>query len=221
MTSRIVIVCLLGLLCSGCDQLFDKDRSKSAIAAAEKKASAGDFRGAVNLYESALDGTAKTSDVHFRLGVLYDDKLKSSRDGLHHFERYLDLTPAGTHVKEAKTYIKEDQLKLLASLSKGSFMSQEDAVKLKNDNQLFRKTINELRAQKNAPLPPGVAKGAQVQKPIPPGARTHIVKSGETLASLAAKYYKNKTRWKDIQDANFYSLKGTATIRAGQELIIP
>jgi nucleoid-associated protein YgaU len=41
------------------------------------------------------------------------------------------------------------------------------------------------------------------------------------MASIAARYYKNKSRWKDIQDANFYSTNGTPTIKPGQTLIIP
>ncbi len=219
--ARIFLVALACVGTTGCDQLFDRDRSKAPIAAAEKKASAGDFRGAIKLYESALDGTPKTADVHFKLGVIYDDKLKSPRDALHHFERYLDFAPTGSHAKEARTYKKEDEFKILASLTRGGFVSQEDAVKIKNENASLRKTIELMRVQKNATPPPGVAKGEQVQKPIPPGARTHVVKSGETLATLAAKYYRNKTRWKDIQDANFYSLQGTAKIKAGQTLIIP
>lgn len=219
--SRWLLIVLLCVSMLGCDQLFDRDHSKAPIAAAEKKVSAGDFHAAVKLYESALDGTAKTAEVHFRLGVLYDDKLKSPRDGLHHFERYLDLAPTGPHAKEAKAYKKEDEFKLVTSMTKGNFVSQEEAVRIKNENQSLRKTIEGLRVQKNATPPPGLAKGEQVQKPIPPGARTHKVQAGETLATLAGKYYKNKARWKDIQDANFYSLQGTAKIKPGQELIIP
>jgi nucleoid-associated protein YgaU len=69
--------------------------------------------------------------------------------------------------------------------------------------------------------PAGGKKGEQVQKPVPPGGRTHVVVAHETLATIAAKYYKNKARWKDIQDANFYSVDGTAKIRPGMTLYIP
>ena len=65
------------------------------------------------------------------------------------------------------------------------------------------------------------ARGEPVQKPIPPGARTHVVQPGETLSTIAQKYFKNKARWKDIQDANFNSLEGTAKIKPGMTLIIP
>jgi len=76
-------------------------------------------------------------------------------------------------------------------------------------------------AKREPPTATTVAKAEPVQKPIPPGARTHVVQSGETLASIANKYYKNGARWKDIQDANFNSLEGTVKIKPGQKLIIP
>ena len=41
------------------------------------------------------------------------------------------------------------------------------------------------------------------------------------MASIALKFYKNRARWKDIQDANFNSLDGTVKIKPGQKLIIP
>src|SRR5215212_5350204 len=85
---------------AGCDQLFQRD-AKGQIEAASKKVTTGDFRGAIKLYEAALDGTAKTADVHYRLALLYDDKLRSPLDALHHMQRYLELAPKGTYAKEA------------------------------------------------------------------------------------------------------------------------
>jgi LysM repeat protein len=210
-------------LLAGCDRLFDKG-SKDDLAAGDKKNAAGDFRGAVAAYEAALDGTAKTANAHWKLALLYDDKLKVPRDAIHHFERYLDLVPNGIHAKDARAMLKQAETKLALAQGKGTFMSQEDAVRLKNDNLQLRKTLAEVRAQKNAtpiPVATAVKPGETAQKPIPPGKRTHVVQAGETMASIAEKYYKNKARWKDIQDANFYSTNGTPKIKAGQTLIIP
>lgn len=208
---------------AGCEEFFDRG-SKKAHEAGDAKAKAGDVQAAIRLYETALDGTGKTAEVHYKLALLYADKLKNPVDALHHFDRYLDLAPAGAHAKEAKAYRKEGEAKLLASLSKNNPLTQEDAARLKNDNLTLRKALVDLRAQKNAtppPTPPGMKKGEQLQKPIPANARTHIVAKGETLATIAQRYYKSKARWKDIQDANFYSLEGTAKIKPGMELIIP
>ena len=211
---------LLALLAAlGCDRLFDKG-AKADIAAAEKKTAAGDFRGAVQLYEAALDGTEKTADLHYRLALLYADKLKSPLDAVHHLDRYLELAPAGARAKDAKALKKEDENKLLVQLSNGTPSTQAEAVRLKNENQMLLAKIEALiHGQKPPPAPP--AKGSQAQNPAPPGARTYTVKSGDTLAKIARQFYKNAARAKDIQDANAGLLGGTVNIKSGMVLVIP
>jgi hypothetical protein len=53
----------LGLI--GCDKLIT-DRPKEKMAAAEQRAKSKDYAGAVSMYESALDGSASTAEVHYR-----------------------------------------------------------------------------------------------------------------------------------------------------------
>jgi hypothetical protein len=215
------ILCALALLSfAGCERLFDKGLTEN-VAAADKKVTAGDYSGAVLLYESAFDGTVKTADVHYKLALLYDGKLKEPVSALHHMERYLELAPTGAHAKEAKAYKKMAEAKLLTQWSGGSPITQQDAVRLKNENELLREQLAIIRAQKPQPSPTLNGKGEAGKKPIPPGSRTHTVEPHETLASIAQKYYKNKARWKDIQDANFNALEGTVKIKPGMTLIIP
>ncbi|EDY18966.1 Peptidoglycan-binding LysM [Chthoniobacter flavus Ellin428] len=214
----LIAVSLLAL--PACERLFDKG-TKENIAAADKKAAAGDYRTAVDLYEGALDGTAKTAEVHYKLALLYDDKLKSPIDALHHMDRYIELAPNGPHVRDAKAYKKEGEARLLTKLSNGSPITQQDAVRLKNENQILREQLTALRAQRAMPAATLNAKGEPMQKPIPPGARTYTVQSGDTLAKISRKYYKTPARARDIQDANFNALSGTVKIKPGMVLIIP
>jgi len=215
-----VLVVATLLVLPGCERLFDKG-SKESIAAGDKKAAAGDYRGAVGLYESALDGTAKTAEVHYKLAVIYDDKLKSPVDALHHMDRYLELAPTGAHVRDAKAYKKEGEAKMLTKLSGGSPATQQESVRLKNENEILREQLTMLRAQKAMPAATVNAKGQPIQKAIPPGARTYTVQSGDTLAKISKRFYKNAARARDIQDANFNSLEGTVKIKPGMVLIIP
>lgn len=215
-----VLLLLSALAFPACERLFDKGTADNEIAAG-KKAAAGDFRGAVSLYEASLDGTAATAEIHYKLALLYDGKLKSPLDALHHMDRYLELAPTGSRVRDAKAYRKEAETKLLTKLSKGSPVTQQDAVRLKNENQFLREQLAAVRAQKAIPTATMNARGEPVQKIIPPGSRTHTVQPGETLSTIAQKYYKNKGRWKDLQDANFNSLEGTVKIRPGMTLLIP
>ena len=221
--ARAALLCVLLCSVAGCERIFDKG-SKQDIDAADAKVKAGDVQGAIKLYEASLDGSAKTADVHYKLALLYADKLQSPLDAMHHFARYLVLAPTGPHAKEAKDYKREGEEKLLATFTKGSPLNQDEAARLRNQNLALQKTLAELRAQRAATpvaLPNGVKKGEQAQKPVPPGGRTHVVVAHETLSTIAQKYYKNKARWKDIQDANFYPMDGTAKIRPGMTLYIP
>jgi len=215
-----VLIAASLLALPACERLFDKG-SKESIAAADKKAAAGDFGGAANLYESALDGTAKTAEVHYKLALLYDEKLKSPVDALHHMDRYIELAPTGAHVRDARAYKKEGEARLLTKLSNGSPITQQEAVRLKNENQILREQLTALRAQKAMPAATLNSKGEPVQKPIPAGARTYTVQSGDTLAKISRHFYKTPARAHDIQDANFNALSGTVKIKPGMVLIIP
>lgn len=216
------VLALLAFAGAGCEKMFQKDSEKT-ITAGDKKAAAGDFRVAIKMYEAALDGTARTAEVHYKMGAIYDEKLHATVDALHHFNRYLELTPDGPHAKEAKAYQKDAPLRLAETLNRGSLVTQEEAVRIKKDNLDLKMQIVKLQAQKSAPAPGAApsAKGEPVRKPIPPGARTYTVQRGDTLGSIAAKFYKNKARWTQIRDANFQGGKGTPPIKAGQVLVIP
>ena len=229
--SSVVVLLLFGA--TGCERLFDKG-SKQDIETADGKVKSGDFQAAIKLYEASLDGSSKTADVHYKLALLYADKMNSPADAMHHFGRYLALAPAGPHSKEAKDYRQEGEQKLAASATNGSPMNPTEAARLKNQNLALQKLVADLRVQRAAtpaPAQPGAKQhGEQVQKPIPPGGRTHVVAAKENLGMIAQKYYKNKTRWKEIQNANFqtvdaagisHPIEGTATIRPGMTLYIP
>src|SRR4051794_36968665 len=104
---RSCVILLIAILTlSGCDRLFEKGHNDQT-AAAEKKASAGDFRAARQLYEASLDGTANTADVHYRLALLCGDKLKDPLGAMYHLDRYLDFVPTGPHARDAKNLVKD------------------------------------------------------------------------------------------------------------------
>jgi len=224
---------LLALTQSGCERLF-QSRSTRALELAQKKEKDGDFKAAVDSYEAALDGTPKTADVHYRLAMLYDEKFSSPVSALHHFQRYLELEPKGSHAKDARNFVSQDELKLGTSLAGGGFMSQADAARLKNENlklndQLVesRKQIAELRSLASHPPQQKIsgknidAQQQRLNQPIPPGAKTYTVQPHDTLALISRKFFKTAARAQDIQDANFNTLNGTTKIKPGMTLIIP
>lgn len=218
MTFARGLIAALTLWIAACDQ---KDTARESADAAEKQVKLADYRGAIRIYEGMLDSSPKSADVHYKIAVLYDDKLKESLDAIHHYDRYLDIAPTGSHAKEAKDARADCERKLQVKLAQGGYMSQTEAARLKNENESLRKTINELRNPKPAVDAHAAQADPNVKDKMPPGARAHTVGKGDTLASIALKYYKNRAFAGQIKDANFNQLGGKDIIKPGQVLIIP
>ncbi len=213
---RIAALALAALLIAGCEK---QDNVREAVDLGDKRAKLGAYKEAVRAYESALDGTTKTADVHYKLGVLYDDKLKVPLSAIHHYDRYLELVPTGGRAKEAKGARADCDKRLNLALKDSGLMTTAEAARLRNENERLRKDLAELRAAK--PTPPPHAAGAGGTDKMTPGARTHVVEKGETLASIAFKFYGNRANSSKIKDANYNQLGGKDVIRVGMTLIIP
>ncbi|OIR07404.1 LysM domain/BON superfamily protein [mine drainage metagenome] len=70
--------------------------------------------------------------------------------------------------------------------------------------------------------PPAAPQAARPQQGQATTMRHHTVRPGDTLYSLAQRYYGNRTRWKDIYQANRNLLKSERDVlRVGMDLKIP
>jgi len=233
--NRLALAVCIAVLFAGCDQML-QDKTERYFAQAEKKYALQEYPEAVQLYEASLDGTAKTAETHYKLGLIYEEKINVPVSAIHHFQRYLALAPKGTHAREAQKFLKEDQLKLSAALGNGATISQEEAKRIKNTNLELQKKVVELKEELEAAQKAKVAaskatagkggapapKPEQTQKPLKPGVRTYTVQPGDTFASISRKFYNNNSaRWKEIQSANFGSVEGTAKLKPGMVLMVP
>jgi LysM repeat protein len=81
-----------------------------------------------------------------------------------------------------------------------------------------------------APLPVRPAIGEAAASPVPsrplpaataPAPRRHTVAKGDTLFSLAQQYYGNRSRWRDIYEANRDRMPNENSLRLGMEVVIP
>jgi tetratricopeptide (TPR) repeat protein len=207
---------MAGLFLTGCDR---QDKTKEAIEVGDKRAKVGAFAEAVRAYESGLDGTAKSAEIHYKIGVLYDDKVGNPLGAIHHYSRYLELAPSGARSNQAKMAKADCEKRLNASMKSGGFMTTAEGARLRNENEDLKKKVADLLSAKPTPAP-RVANPSAAD-PVPAGAKKHLVAKGETLASLAFKYYRNRAQASRIRDANFNQLGGKDIIKPGQTLIIP
>ena len=215
--ANLVWVCLsiffvYGL--AGCDRLGNS-RYTQLMQDAENKSAQGDFERAVNLYEAALDDSPRGAEVHYKLALLYDDKLNDPVNALHHFKRYLALSPNGPHAKDVKESIKRDEIAALTALSGDSVITRAEAARLRNENLTLHKQMEERAVFEKSPLSDVRKAGSKK------AGQTYIVQSGDTLFSISRKFYKSPKRWKAILEANKKNIRNPKDLTVGQTLVIP
>lgn len=164
---------LLATGLAGCD-LLTVSQSGRHIREGNEAVLRGEFQRAVQHYESALDGTMLSAEAHYRLGLVYEDKLKNQTGALHHFERYLELAPQGQFATDVKGYVDRLRLVLVSSLAEGTVLPAREASRLKNENLELRQQLAELRGKAPegragpAPAPRPAATPAMVVAATPP-----------------------------------------------------
>jgi tetratricopeptide (TPR) repeat protein len=142
--------------------------AKQLLKDADARATNGEFLQAINLYEDALDGSEHSADIHYKIALLYDDKMNDPLNALHHFKRYLTLAPSGPRAEEVKNYMKKDELALLTTLSGDSVISREEATRLKKENLSLREQLDARRVEaRNAAASQSAARATRVKKSSP------------------------------------------------------
>ena len=224
---RIAIACvwlsILFIWLPGCDRL-GSSRSAQLMQDAENKAARGDFARAINLYEAALDDSEsiRSAEVHYKLALLYDDKLNDPVSALHHFKRYLALSPNGPHANEVTKSIKHDEIAALTALSGDSVIPRSEAAQLRNENLNLRKELETRAGSLRSAPEKSQANDASSKKSATKKAdRTYVVKSGDTLFSISRKFYKSPKRWKEILEANRKNIRDPKKLTVGETLVIP
>src|SRR5881628_4271942 len=134
---------------AGCDRLTSS-RYTQLMQDADAKSEQGDFERAINLYEAALDDSPRCAEIHYKLALLYDDKLNDPVSALHHFKRYVALSPNGPHAKDVKDSIKRDEIAALTALSGDSVITRAEAARLRNENLTLHKEIEGRAASRTA-----------------------------------------------------------------------
>src|SRR5437899_2519874 len=205
----------------GCDRLTSS-RYSQLMQDADAKSEQGNFERAINLYEAALDDSPRCAEIHYKLALLYDDKLNDPVSALHHFKRYLALSPNGPHANEVKKSIKHDEIAALTALSGDSVIPRSEAAQLRNENLNLRKELEARAGSLRSAPEKSQANDASSKKTAAKNAdRTYVVRSGDTLFSISRKFYKSPKRWQRILEANKTSIRDPQKLTVGQTLVIP
>ena len=217
----LAILFICGL--AGCDRLGGS-RYAQLTQDADSKSANGDFQRAINLYEAALDDSEsiRNAEVHYKLALLYDDKLNDPVSALHHFKRCLALSPNGPHANEVKKSIKHDEIAALTALSGDSVIPRSEAAQLRNENLNLRKELEARAGSLRTSPEKSQANDASSKKTAAKKTdRTYVVRSGDTLFSISRKFYKSSKRWKEILEANRKNIRDPKKLTVGEKLVIP
>jgi len=207
---------------AGCDRLTSS-RYTQLMQDADAKSEQGDFERAINLYEAALDDSPRCAEVHYKLALLYDDKLNDPVSALHHFRRCLALSPNGSHANDVKNSIKHDEVAVLTTLSGDSVVTRAEAARLRNENLNLHEELEARTGTWRSASDKSRASDASSKKNASKkgGSRTYVVQSGDTLASISRKFYKSSARWERILEANKKGIDDPKKLTVGQTLVIP
>lgn len=216
--ARIGLILLLAIVVGGCDRMITP-RNVQIMKDADRKAGQGDYLRAINLYEASLDDSPRCADIHYKMALLYDDKMNDPLNALHHFKRYLTLSPTGSHANEVKSFMKRDEVALATTLSGDVIVTRAEVAGLRNENLSLRKQIEDrVLASRNTQ---GESETRSPDKKKKAGNRTYVVEHGDTLFSISRKFYKSPSRWKEIREANKDKIGDGTKLQPGESLTIP
>lgn len=210
---------------------------------ARAAAEAGDNENAVELYTRALDEHPQAARGHLDFALFMHDVEKDYVEAIHHYRRYLALLPQ----TEKKALIRE-RIRLATQALAAKVLPQDRSSaralsRLEAEVTALRKRIAELTAADSTlGGTTSVPSAAQIGGPdgaglsggtasVPSAESTtkwqsgtsnrYTVQPGDTLSSIAVRFYGDAGQWSKILAANSDRIGDANSVRAGQELVIP
>jgi len=228
---RLLPILLLAL--AACRPTGTNPEQSAAYDQARKSADAGDCKAAAAFYQQTLDEHPGFARAHLDLGLLCDEKLADPIAAIYHYRRYLALEPNSDKRRIVEDFIERAKLSLASKLPQGPGMDTSELLRLQSQNAALGAEAAALKAKLadyeaaiNAPALPAatnVAVAVATNRPATVEAkpRTHVVQKGDTLYSIALRYYGSRAAWDKVYQANRDTLPNKDQLKIGQSLVIP
>ena len=220
------LLVMLMLLVAACGRFSGGDIDHNAdYIRARNAAAAGDFHVAATFYSKALQAGPEAGKAHLEFGVLCDEKLGDPIAAIYHYRQFLELEPNSERRPVVEGYCERAKLTLAAKLPSTSASDPAELMRLQTENTALRARVSELERVVNtatnvAPVPV-VPVVTPPDLPAPSSSRTHVVQKGDTLQSLALRYYGTRSAWEKIFNANRSILPSKDHLKVGQQLVVP
>ena len=209
----LAMLCLA--LAAGCGGRVSDERREARdryLRRAQAAKDAQDIDGAIALCEQALRRRPDLALAHRELGLMLDNYREDYELALYHYRRYLELRPDSPQRATVEELLHHCRISLAAEIA----ASPEEIARV------ARARAESLRAAA-AEIAPARAPEPVVENAPPAAApaKTHVVQTGENLATISMKHYGTRAKWKLIFDANRERLTDANNLRVGTSLTIP
>jgi nucleoid-associated protein YgaU len=217
-----------------------EDRDPNVKRAKERRA-VGDYTGALESYEKALQKRPGAARIHWDMATIYDQHLTNELRAIYHYEKYLELDPRAERRQLVEQSIGLAKLSYAVSLPDRPSEAVQENARLRKENETLGKLLTEARdelAQLRNPVSSSASTAPAVPaspeqtkrilsdslKPAPPQTTTfdsYTVQPGDTLSRIAGKVYGDSQKWDVIFQANKATLKRPENVKVGQTLVVP
>ena len=176
---------LVGCNFSDKEGALTDDPSNPHYKAAQQDIDNNNPSGAVAEYESALAHDPKLADAHYKMGLIYGDKLNDPVGAIYHFERFLALAPSSEKAAEVKGLIDKEGQAFAASLPNSTAQNSDETARLQNENTALKKQVDDASrtiAQLQTKLSHGHHHGQLAMQTPPPaqGPDASMIAAGPT-----------------------------------------
>jgi tetratricopeptide (TPR) repeat protein len=214
---RAIGCCALLFLLMGCwggcvqgDSRLDEEKDPH-FQRGRSLTSSQEFKRAAEEFEKALDANPRSAAAHFELGWLYDTKLNDYAAAIYHYQKHLELRPDSERAALVKDRIRgcKQELANTEFPLPNSKNLQKEVDRLNAENQALKQQIEVLNKQLALAPPSSPAQAAPVatryaavqpatttaapthaaEAALSSHARVHIVRSRETIFSIASEYH--------------------------------
>lgn len=238
---RIVLVAMGVIAVAGCGpqaaRLDAADENNPLLRRARARRRMQDFDGAIALYNRALERYPRLARAHLEVGSLYATEKKDYVRAVYHLQRYLELRPDTQKRKLIQDWIRRAELALAAEIKTRSSGVPVELSRLREENRRLTQRVKALSARIEQ-----LRRGAAVEsssgereavasevkelpppRPTPayPEVKVYRVQRGDTLSSIAARFYGDRSKWRRIYEANRNVLDSPESLRVGQRLVVP
>ena len=175
-------------------------------------------------------------ESHLEVGQIYLNHIHDPIAAIYHFRKYLELRPNSPQAPMVRDLIdtsKKQFARQLPGQPLDDYYERTDLLdlveRLKDENERMKTELAAIRAEPLPVVKPARQQVSQTavssrQPPSAPASSAmarHVVARGDTLYSIARRFYGNGNRWREIYNANRSVMSSETDLKIGTELVIP